>query len=91
MVMEKKGLTFGSEVEVLSDTSGLVVSTKHPKALWKVYLIGKKKKNDFDREITSIYIVTQKQILSTIYWSCSLHQILKIVKLAMNVSKYCAK
>ena len=65
-----------------------MVSAQKEEVFWKLYLESKQKTNSCNTEVTSINIVTQKEVVCLRREASAIEMVEQILELSMNVSQY---
>lgn len=81
--------TFNFEGEVFGQTTALVISTEKEYRAWVVYFERPQIEYTLNAEISSIYVVSQKQISCRLWASAFLEELHEVVILTVDVSTDC--
>jgi hypothetical protein len=66
--------------------TALVIPSEHEKSFGEVDLVGIEKKETFDREETTIHIITKEEILYVFWITTNLKELQQIVKLTVDIT-----
>ena len=85
---ESEGCTFGSEVEERSELSALMVTPQHVDRILKFNFDGEDKSQHFNREASSVDVVSQEDVLRRIKRSSGIviDHFDEIIELTMDIA-----